>query len=131
MRRYGSDCEPPSPRSRAATGVTGRLERRDGSVVELVTVPLPDGATLVTFLDVTDTINVERALRERNEALEAADALKVDFRPPRLLRVAVAAHQHYRLCTFPGRAIDRPADNKQREYLGYINTRPTHCLHHQ
>jgi PAS domain-containing protein len=59
--------------------VTGRLERRDGSVVDLVTVPLPDGATLVTFLDVTDTINVERALRERNEALEATDALKVDF----------------------------------------------------
>src|SRR6185437_4430965 len=40
--------------------VTGRLERRDGSVVELMTTPLPDGATLVTFLDVTDTINVER-----------------------------------------------------------------------
>ncbi len=31
---------------------------------------------LIPFLDVTDTINVERALRERNEALEAADALK-------------------------------------------------------
>src|SRR4026208_1919431 len=59
--------------------VKSRLELRNGSVADLITVPLPDGATLVAFLDVTDTINVERALRERNEALETADALKVDF----------------------------------------------------
>ena len=48
-------------------------------MVDCATVPLPDGATLVTFQDVTDTVNVERALRERNEALEAADKLKIDF----------------------------------------------------
>src|SRR5205085_11076980 len=54
----------------------GRLERRQGSVVDCATMPLPDGATLVTFQDVTDTVNVERALRERNEALKAADKLK-------------------------------------------------------
>ena len=59
--------------------VAGRLERRDGSVVDCATVPLPDGATLVTFQDVTDSVNVERALRERNEALEDADKIKIDF----------------------------------------------------
>jgi signal transduction histidine kinase len=59
--------------------VTGRLDRPDGNVVDCATMPLPDGATLVTFQDVTDTVNVERALRERNEALEAADKLKIDF----------------------------------------------------
>src|SRR5262249_37310128 len=48
----------------------GRLERRHGSVVDCATMPLPDGATLVTFQDVTDTVNIERALRERNEALK-------------------------------------------------------------
>ena len=63
--------------SREAT--PGRLERRDGSVVDCATVPLPDGATLVTFHDVTDSVNVERALRERNEALEDADKIKIDF----------------------------------------------------
>jgi signal transduction histidine kinase len=56
-----------------------RIERRDGMVIDCATVPLPDGATMVTFKDLTDTINVERALRERNEALEAADEIKVDF----------------------------------------------------
>ena len=59
--------------------VIGRIERPDGNVVDCATMPLPDGASLVTFQDVTDTVNVERALRERNEALETADRLKVDF----------------------------------------------------
>jgi signal transduction histidine kinase len=59
--------------------IAARIERRDGAVIELATVPLPDGATLVAFQDMTDTVNVERALRERNEALETADSIKVDF----------------------------------------------------
>jgi len=59
--------------------IAGRLERRDGSVIDCTTVPLPAGATLVTFHDVTDSVNVERALRERNEALEDADKIKIDF----------------------------------------------------
>ena len=59
--------------------ISGRLERRDGTVVDCTTVPLPDGATLVTFHDVTDSVNVERALLERNEALEDADRIKIDF----------------------------------------------------
>jgi signal transduction histidine kinase len=102
--------------------VAGRLERTDGSVLDLVTVPLPDGATLVTFLDVTDTVNVERALRERNEALVAADALKVDFvhhvsyelRSP-LTNIIGFAH-------FLDDPSTGPMTEKQREYLGYINT---------
>ena len=58
--------------------VIGRIERLDGNVVDCATMPLPDGATLVTFQDVTDTVNVERALRERNEALETADRIKIE-----------------------------------------------------
>ena len=41
--------------------------------------PLPDGATLVTFVDATDRFRIESALRERNEALEASDKLKSEF----------------------------------------------------
>lgn len=57
----------------------GRLERQDGSILDCSAVPLPDGAMLLTFLDVTDTARVERALIERNEALAAADTLKSEF----------------------------------------------------
>ena len=54
-------------------------QRVDGSVVECRTVPVPDGATLVTFQDVTDLVNVEGPLTERNEALVEADKIKIDF----------------------------------------------------
>ncbi len=102
--------------------VTGRMERRDGSVVDCATVPLPDGATLVTFQDVTDTVNVERALRERNEALEDADKIKIDFvhhvsyelRSP-LTNIIGFAH-------FLGDPSTGPLTEKQNEYLGYLTT---------
>ncbi|CAA7621598.1 PAS domain-containing sensor histidine kinase [Magnetospirillum sp. UT-4] len=57
----------------------GRLDRQDGAILACTSVPLPDGAILLTFLDVTDTARVERALIERNEALAAADTLKSEF----------------------------------------------------
>ena len=57
----------------------GRLERFDDTIVDFASVPLPDGALLLTWLDVTDSARVERALRERNEALAAADLLKSEF----------------------------------------------------
>jgi signal transduction histidine kinase len=57
----------------------GRMDRRDGTVLEYATVPLPDGATLLTFVNITDTVNVERALTEKAEALMEADRLKTDF----------------------------------------------------
>jgi signal transduction histidine kinase len=100
--------------------ISGRLERRDGTVVDCTTVPLPDAATLVTFHDVTDSVNVERALRERNEALEDADRIKIDFvhhvsyelRSP-LTNIIGFVH----LLADPSTG---PLAQKQREYLDYI-----------
>jgi len=63
----------------ARANQTGRLERPDGSVVDYASVPLPDGNTLLTYVDVTDTLRIERALRDRNDALETADRLKSEF----------------------------------------------------
>ncbi len=57
----------------------GRIERSDGAILDYASVPLPDGAVLTTWLDVSDSAQVERALRERNEALAAADRLKSEF----------------------------------------------------
>jgi len=99
-----------------------RLERRDGSVVDCLTMPLPDGATMLTFQDVTDTVNVERALRERNDALETASQMKVDFvhhvsyelRSPLTTIIGFA---HFLSDTTTG-----PLTEKQNEYLGYITS---------
>lgn len=57
----------------------GMIERSDHTVLSVALSPLPDGATLVTFADVSDHFRIETALRERNEALEAADKLKSEF----------------------------------------------------
>ncbi len=112
----------------AITGIDNRapvalkLERKDGSVLECTTMPLSDGATLLTFQDVTDTVNVERALRERNDALEAADQIKIDFvhhvsyelRSP-LTTIIGFAH-------FLADPSTGPLTPKQSEYLSYITT---------
>lgn len=57
----------------------GRFERADGSILDYAAVPLPDGAMLFTYIDVTDSVAVQRVLRERNEALLDADRLKSEF----------------------------------------------------
>jgi signal transduction histidine kinase len=57
----------------------GEIERSDQIILALSLAALPDGATLVTFTDVTDRFRIESALRDRAEALEAADQLKSDF----------------------------------------------------
>lgn len=47
--------------------------------LQYATAPLADGNTLLTFADVSASAKVERALRDRAEALEAADRLKNSF----------------------------------------------------
>ncbi len=56
-----------------------RRERTDGVVLDWSMVPLPDGGWLMTYTDVTDSTVVERSLREKNDALQAADRLKTEF----------------------------------------------------
>jgi nitrogen-specific signal transduction histidine kinase len=57
----------------------GRMERADGSVLSYSIVPLPDGGSLFSYVNVTDSVNIEKALVERTRALEAADQLKSEF----------------------------------------------------
>lgn len=56
-----------------------RLVRSDGSILEYASVPLPDGGSLLSYLDVTDSAMVEQALRERSDAQHEADRLKSEF----------------------------------------------------
>ncbi len=60
-------------------GRMGQVELSDGAILSFAVVPLPKGQTMLTFIDVTDTVRVERALKEKNEALELADQIKNDF----------------------------------------------------
>jgi signal transduction histidine kinase len=67
----------PSPDARQED--RGEMRRSDGSIVSFISRPLPDGATLIAFLDITASRRVEEALRDRAEAFEAADRLKTEF----------------------------------------------------
>jgi signal transduction histidine kinase len=58
---------------------SGRISLTDGRHFEFAAVPLPDGNALFTMVDVTDSTRIQAALRERAEALEAADRVKTDF----------------------------------------------------
>ena len=86
IRHFYNDAgDWPATRERIIARITaeapwsGSIERSDGSTLRVATMPLPDGNVLLTCLDVSDTARVERALRERNEALETAARLKSEF----------------------------------------------------
>ena len=102
--------------------LTERIERREGSVIDLRTVPLPDGATLSTFQDITDTVNVERALLEKNEALETADQLKVDFVQHVSYELRSPLTNIIGFAYFLGEPAVGALNDKQSEYLGYITS---------
>ena len=55
------------------------LTLADGRTLALGAEPLPDGATLVYFLDVTDSREREKELKERNALLEDIDRQKSKF----------------------------------------------------
>ena len=57
----------------------GRLRRADGRLIDWASVRLPDGQTMLTFSDVTESANYQQVLKERNDALVTADRLKDAF----------------------------------------------------
>lgn len=57
---------------------SGRAETEERTLSWRV-VPLPNGQTMITFVDITATNQIERALRERNEALERTTLLRDRF----------------------------------------------------
>lgn len=57
----------------------GRLARADGKLIDYAITRLPDGQSMMTFLDVTESANYQRVLKERNDALVTADRLKDAF----------------------------------------------------
>jgi signal transduction histidine kinase len=90
-------------------------------------MPLPDGATLVTFQDVTDGAKAERALRERNEALETANGIKIGFVHHVSYELRSPLTNIIGFANLLGDPAFGSLNDKQREYLGYI-TASTNAL---
>ncbi len=73
----GARTTDPSPEARRH--VSGEINRVDDSILTYLSKPLPDGATLIAWEDVTRSRQTEAALRERAEAMDAAKQLKTEF----------------------------------------------------
>ena len=92
----------------------GQLEFADGRYFELAAVPLPDGNGLFTMFDISDSHRIELALRDRNDALEAADQVKTAF----------VANMSYELRT-PLTSISGFAEMLSEGYAGKLSTDAT------
>jgi signal transduction histidine kinase len=103
-------------------GRQGQTELHDGKVLRYGVIPLPNGQVMITFVDVTDSVNVERALKDKNEALLKSDQLKNEF----------VQHVSYELRSPLTNIIGftellalpntGPLSQKQREYLEHIGS---------
>jgi His Kinase A (phospho-acceptor) domain len=80
-------------------------------MLQVASVPLPDGEVLLTYLDVSDTARVERALRERNDALETAGRLKSEF-------IASVSHE----LRTPLNTVIGFAEILNNQYFGSLNS---------
>jgi len=97
--------------------LSGRAELADKSVYDYRLAPLPEGETMLTFVNVTDSVNIARALHERNAALESADRLRNDF----------IRHVSYELRT-PLNSISGFAQSLRAGVYGALTPRQTECL---
>ncbi|MSP41977.1 MAG: PAS domain-containing sensor histidine kinase [Alphaproteobacteria bacterium] len=89
-----------------------RAQRKDNMVIDCTIAPLPDGGSLLTMADVTGSVQIERALRDRNEALETTDRLKSEF----------IAHISYQFRTRLNSIIGF-AEILEHEFFGTMNER--------
>jgi signal transduction histidine kinase len=125
-----SITEDPSIWQQLSTGITGVSDMREtlsgritliaGSILDYALVPLPNGQTMISFADVSASVTLEHTLKERNEALEAAERLKNAF----------IEHVSYEfrapLTNIKGFAemLQQPVfgelNEKQAEYVGHI-----------
>lgn len=101
--------------------LSGQIELLNGSIFQYHLVRLPDAQSMLTLVDMTASVNVERALKERNDALEESDGLKTRFiqhvsyelRAP---LTSIAGFAEILTSNATG-----PLNEKQTDYLNYIS----------
>ena len=97
--------------------VDGEISRSDDKMLTWLSRPLPDGATLIAWDDVTSARRTEAALIERAEALATADRLKSEF----------VGHVSYQLRT-PLTTISGYADFLQNQMAGELNDKQSEYI---
>jgi signal transduction histidine kinase len=100
----------------------GQAELKNGNILRYAIIHLPNGQVMMTFVDITDSANVEKALKDKNEALQRADQLKNEF----------VQHVSYELRSPLTNIIGftellalpdtGPLTPRQRDYVGHIGS---------
>ncbi len=91
---------------------SGRVDLINGRILAFANIPLPDGASLVSYGDITDSFRVEEALRQRARTLAEADRMKTEF----IANVAMEVRT-------PLNTIHGFADILRQEMFGEMNKR--------
>lgn len=101
-------------------GIISRLSLTDDRTVDLVSTPLPGGATMLTANDVTDSLAIEDTLRESNLALEEAARVKSTF----IKHVSYELRSPLTSIIGFAQLLDDgatgPLNERQRDYLDYV-----------
>jgi signal transduction histidine kinase len=106
--------------SDARHGQFYRMDRYDGSTIDCALAPLPDGATLVTFVDVSASVQIERALKERNEALEQAGQLRENFVHHVSYQLRSPLTNVIGFTELLASGVAGPLTDRQSEYIGHV-----------
>ena len=102
--------------------ISGRMTISLGRTLDYAMVPLPNAQNMLSFVDVTASVQMEEALTDRNEALEAAERLKnafiehvsYEFRAPLTNIIGFTDMLRQEICG--------PLNPKQKEYLDHVSS---------
>jgi signal transduction histidine kinase len=100
----------------------GQAELLDGTALRYAVIHLPNGHVMTTFVDVTDSVNVERALKDKNDALERADRLKNEFVQHVSYELRSPLTNIIGFTELLGHDTTGPLNPRQREYVGHISS---------
>lgn len=98
----------------------GRSELAEGTILSHALAHLPNGHVMLTFVDVTDSVNVERALKDKNEALEKADQLKNDFVQHVSYELRSPLTNIIGFTELLGQEETGPLNARQRDYVDHV-----------
>ncbi len=101
-------------------GETAGRAEADGRHLAWMVVPLPNGQTMITFVDVTDSEQIERALRDRNEALERTAQLRDRFMKHVSYELRVPLTTISGFTELLAMKSAGPLTEKQTEYVGHV-----------
>jgi signal transduction histidine kinase len=102
------------------TDRNGRITRSDGRLIDYAITRLPDGQTMMTFLDVTESAGYSKVLKERNDALVAADRLKDAFVENVSYELRSPLTNIIGFADLLSGMESGSLNEKQREYIDYI-----------